>query len=49
MLSDSLKLSMLAGEFGQRAHRGHYYAKAQNVSRRLRAAYDGPWPRSTCC
>lgn len=40
MLSDSLKLSMLVGEFGQRCHRGRYYAKAQNLSRRLRAAYD---------
>ncbi|MEO0427241.1 MAG: amidase [Pseudomonadota bacterium] len=39
-LSDSLKITMFTGEYFQRHHRGHYYAKAQNVSRRLRAAYD---------
>lgn len=39
-LSDSLKVSMFVGEFFIRHHRGRYYAKAQNLSRRLRAAYD---------
>ena len=39
-LADSLKLSMLAGEYFTKHYRGHYYAKAQNLSRRLRAAYD---------
>ena len=39
-LSDSLKLSMLAGEYFTKHYRGHYYAKAQNLSRKLRAAYD---------
>ncbi|MEO1680427.1 MAG: amidase [Pseudomonadota bacterium] len=39
-LSDSLKITMFTGEYFQRHHRGHYYAKAQNISRRLRAAYD---------
>ncbi|MEM1346398.1 MAG: amidase [Pseudomonadota bacterium] len=39
-LSDSLKITMFTGEYFQRHHRGHYYAKAQNIARRLRAAYD---------
>ena len=39
-LSKSLKISMFVGEYMQRQYRGHFYAKAQNVSRRLRAAYD---------
>ena len=39
-LSDSLKVSMFVGEFFIRHHNGRYYAKAQNLSRRLRAAYD---------
>ncbi|MAA74651.1 MAG: Asp-tRNA(Asn)/Glu-tRNA(Gln) amidotransferase GatCAB subunit A [Salinisphaeraceae bacterium] len=39
-LSDSLKISMFVGEFFIKHHRGRYYAKAQNLSRKLRAAYD---------
>jgi amidase len=39
-LSETLKVSMFVGEYFLRHHRGHYYAKAQNLSRRLRAAYD---------
>lgn len=39
-LSDSLKISMMVGEFFLRHHRGHYYAKAQNLARKLRLAYD---------
>lgn len=39
-LSPSLKVSMFVGEWFLRQHRGHYYAKAQNLSRRLRLAYD---------
>ena len=39
-LSKSLKISMFVGEYMQKQYRGHYYAKAQNLSRRLRAAYD---------
>lgn len=39
-LSPSLKVSMFVGEWFLRQHRGHYYAKAQNLSRRLRHAYD---------
>lgn len=39
-LSDSLKNTMLLGHYMVTRHRGHYYAKAQNLVRRLRAAYD---------
>ncbi len=39
-LSDSLKISMFAGEYFQKHYRGHYYAKAQNLARQLRLAYD---------
>jgi amidase len=39
-LSPSLKVSMFVGEWFLRQHRGHYYAKAQNLSRGLRLAYD---------
>ena len=39
-LSESLKLSMLVGEFMSRQSGGRWYAKAQNVRRRIRAAYD---------
>ena len=40
-LSDTLKISMLLGHYFNKHYRGHYYAKAQNLSRKLRAAYDG--------
>ncbi len=39
-LSETLKISMFAGQFGIDHYRGRYYAKAQNIARRLRAAYD---------
>jgi len=39
-LSKSLKISMFIGEYMLKHHRGHYYAKAQNLSRLLRGAYD---------
>jgi amidase len=39
-LSDTLKNTMLLGHYMVSRHRGHYYAKAQNLVRRLRAAYD---------
>ena len=39
-LSDTLKVTMLLGHFMLRKHRGHHYAKAQNINRRLRGAYD---------
>jgi amidase len=39
-LSESLKNTMLLGHYMVTRHRGHYYAKAQNLVRRLRAAYN---------
>ena len=39
-LSHTLKLSMILGEYFIQHYRGHYYGKAQNLSRKLRAAYD---------
>jgi amidase len=39
-LSDSLKNTMLLGHYMVSRYRGHYYAKAQNLVRRLRRGYD---------
>ena len=39
-LSDSLKLSMFVGQYFTTVYRGRFYAKAQNIMRRLRATYD---------
>ncbi|MFO1349688.1 MAG: amidase [Gammaproteobacteria bacterium] len=39
-LSETLKITMLLGEYFIKHYRGHYYAKAQNLSRKLRTAYD---------
>ena len=39
-LSDTLKISMLVGHYFIKHYRGHFYAKAQNLSRKLHAAYD---------
>jgi amidase len=39
-LSDSLKVTMLVGQYFTKHYRGHFYSKAQNLSRKLRAAYD---------
>ena len=39
-LADTLKNTMLLGHFMTKHYRGHYYAKGQNLVRRLRAAYD---------
>ena len=39
-LSDTLKITMLLGQYFIKHYRGHFYAKAQNLSRKLRAAYD---------
>jgi amidase len=44
-LSRTLKISMLAGEYFIRHYRGHFYAKAQNLSRALRKAYDDVFAR----
>lgn len=39
-LSNSLKISMFVGEYMQKKYRGHYYAKAQNLSRLLKETYN---------
>ncbi len=39
-LSPSLKVCMLLAEYFIQNHRGHYYAKAQNLCRLLKATYD---------
>jgi amidase len=39
-LSDSLKNTMLLGQYMTTHHRGRYYAKSQNLVHRLRRAYD---------
>src|SRR6266576_2600721 len=39
-LSDSLKITMLLGQYFTKHYRGHFYAKAQNLNRKLRATYD---------
>ena len=39
-LSDSLKISMMVGQYFITHYRGRFYAKAQNLARKLRAAYD---------
>src|SRR5437867_5296827 len=41
-LSDTLKISMFLGHYFIKHYRGHFYAKAQNLARKLRAAYDAP-------
>lgn len=38
--SDTLKSTILFGQYALNKYRGHYYAKCQNLSRALRAAYD---------
>jgi amidase len=44
-LSRTLKISMLAGEYFIRQYRGHYYAKAQNLSRLLKKTYEQVFSR----
>ncbi len=39
-LADTLKISMLVGHYMIKHYRGHYYAKAQNLGRKLCATYD---------
>ena len=36
-LSDTLKVCMFIGEYFLKHHRGHFYAKSQNLSRKLKA------------
>jgi amidase len=44
-LSESLKYVILLGQHMMRHHRGRFYAKAQNLARRLTAAYDAALDR----
>ncbi|MEM7059497.1 MAG: amidase [Pseudomonadota bacterium] len=39
-LSDTLKISMFVGQYFLKHHRGHYYAKSQNLARQLRDEYN---------
>jgi amidase len=39
-LSDSLKITMMVGQYFISHYRGRFYAKAQNLNRQLKAAYD---------
>jgi amidase len=39
-LSDTLKITTIAGYYFIEKYRGHFYAKAQNLARKLTAAYD---------
>jgi amidase len=39
-LSETVKLVVLLGQYMQDNYQGRYYAKAQNLARQLRAAYD---------
>jgi len=39
-LSETLKLTMVLGEYFLQNHTGHYYGKAQNLSRQVKQAYD---------
>ena len=39
-MADTIKIIAMFGHHSLRHHRGHYYAKAMNLRRRLRAAYD---------
>lgn len=39
-LSESLKISMLVGQYGIDHYNGRYYAKAQNLARKVKASYD---------
>jgi amidase len=39
-LSETLKISMLVGQYHLKHTRGHYYAKSQNLARQLKAEYD---------
>lgn len=39
-LSETLKVTLLAGYYFMTKYRGHFYAKAQNIARRITAGYD---------
>ncbi|MDW3221549.1 MAG: amidase [Paracoccaceae bacterium] len=39
-LSESLKICMMIGQYGIDHYNGRYYAKAQNIARKVKASYD---------
>ena len=39
-LSDTLKITMMVGQYFTSQYRGRFYAKAQNLARQLKGAYD---------
>ena len=45
-LSETVKLTMLTGQYMREAYGGRYYARARNLARRLRAAYDAALERA---
>src|SRR5262245_13787867 len=44
-LSDTLKATLLFGQYMLNKYRGHYYAKGQNLARKLTRAYDAALER----
>ncbi|MEM7709878.1 MAG: amidase [Pseudomonadota bacterium] len=44
-LSESLKICMMIGQYGIDHYNGRYYAKAQNIARRVKAAYDATFEK----
>lgn len=44
-LSETVKLTMLTGQYLRERYHGRYYARAQNLARRLAAAYDAAFER----
>jgi len=48
-LADTVKIACLFSTYSLTRWGGHYYAKAQNLRRRLRRAYDIPWQAPTSC
>ncbi len=45
-LSETTKLVVMLGQYMQDNYHGRYYAKAQNLARTLRAAYDGAFEQA---
>lgn len=39
-LSAAAKITLMTGQYMQQAYHGHFYAKAQNLGRQLKSAYD---------
>lgn len=39
-LDDTVKMSMMVGQYYRKHHHGYYYSKAQNIVRKLRIEYD---------